>query len=183
MKPSAILVLGAAALSASFVVGAPEKKPMSFFDLKANTLEGSPKNLADFDGKVLLVVNTASECGFTPQYAGLQKLSDAYRDRGLVVLGFPANDFGAQEPGSPAEIRKFCDTRFKVTFPMFEKVKTKGTGQSPVYAFLTAKHGEPKWNFHKYLVGRDGQVRAAFPSAVAPDDKDLLAAIEAALGR
>jgi glutathione peroxidase len=154
---------------------------MSFNDLTANTLDGTPKNLSDYKGKVLVVVNTASECGYTPQYAGLQQLYESYKDKGVVVLGFPSNDFGGQEPGTAAEIKTFCEKKYHVTFPMFAKVKTKGEGQSPVYKFLTAKHGEPKWNFHKYVVGKDGQVRAAFPSAVKPDSRELKEAIDAAL--
>jgi glutathione peroxidase len=154
---------------------------MSFYDLTTNTLEGAPKTLSDYKDKVLVVVNTASECGFTPQYAGLQQLFENYKDKGVVVLGFPSNDFGGQEPGTAAEIKTFCEKKYHVTFPMFAKVKTKGEGQSPVYKFLTAGHGEPKWNFHKYVVGKDGRVRAAFPSAVKPDSQELKDAIEAAL--
>jgi len=154
---------------------------MSLYDLTAQTLEGKPQPLSTYKGKVALVVNTASECGFTPQYAGLEKLYEDYKDKGFVVLGFPSNDFGAQEPGSSAEIAKFCETKFHVRFPMFEKVKVKGDGKSPVYVFLTAKQAEPKWNFHKYLVGKDGQVIAAFPSKVEPESAELKQAIEAAL--
>ena len=154
---------------------------MSFYDLRAKNLDGTPADLTQYKGKVLLVVNTASECGFTPQYAGLEKLYEEYKDKGLVILGFPSNDFGKQEPGSPAEIKKFCETKFHVTFPMFEKVATKGDGQSPVYKFLAAKNGEPKWNFTKYLVGKDGQVRTSFPSKVTPEAKELRDAIDAAL--
>ena len=160
---------------------APAEKPMSFFDLSARTLTGEPKRLADYRGKVVLVVNTASECGFTPQYAGLEKLYASYKDRGVVVLGFPSNDFGGQEPGSAAEIKNFCEKRYAVTFPMFDKVVTHGEGQSPVYAFLTSKYGEPKWNFHKYLVGKDGQVVAAFGSKTTPESDELRQAIDAAL--
>jgi glutathione peroxidase len=154
---------------------------MSLHKLSANTIDKKPRTLDAYKGKVVLVVNTASECGFTPQYAGLQELYRSYKDRGLVVLGFPSNDFGGQEPGTEAEIKTFCDTKYKVSFPMFQKVKTKGEGQSPVYTFLAAKHGEPKWNFHKYLVGKDGQVIAAFPSKVKPDSPELRTAIESAL--
>ena len=154
---------------------------MSFYDLTANTLDGAPKNLSDYKGKVVVVVNTASECGYTPQYAGLQQLYENYRDKGVVVLGFPSNDFGGQEPGTPAEIKTFCEKKYHVTFPLFAKVKTKGEGQSPVYTFLAAKDGAPKWNFHKYVVGKDGQVRASFASAVKPDSQELKSAIEAAL--
>jgi glutathione peroxidase len=130
---------------------------------------------------VLLVVNTASECGNTPQYAGLEKLFEEYKGKGLVVLGFPSNDFGGQEPGSEQDIKKFCSTRYHVTFPMFQKVKTKGEGQSPVYQFLTHNEDVPEWNFHKYLVSKDGQVLRSFKARVQPEDKDLRAAIEAAL--
>lgn len=154
---------------------------MSLYDLTTNSLDGKPVKLADYKGKVLVIVNTASECGYTPQYAGLQKLYEGYRDKGVVVLGFPSNDFGGQEPGTPAQIKTFCETRFHVTFPMFEKVKTNGDGQSPVYRFLTAQHAAPKWNFHKYVVGKDGQVVAAFPSSVVPESAELKTAIEAAL--
>ena len=154
---------------------------MSFYDLDTTTLDGKPASLSQYKGKVLLVVNTASECGFTPQYEGLEKLYEAYKDKGVVVLGFPSNDFGGQEPGSAEQIKTFCEKKYHVTFPMFAKVKTKGDGQSPVYQFLTAKNGEPKWNFHKYVVGKDGQVRAAFPSAVKPESPELKHALEAAL--
>ncbi len=154
---------------------------MSLWDLTVNTLSGKPQPLALYRGKVALVVNTASECGFTPQYAGLEKLWEEYRDKGLVVLGFPSNEFGGQEPGSPQQIAQFCQKNYGVTFPMFEKVSTKGASQSPVYKLLTEKHGAPKWNFHKYLVGKDGQVKQAFASSVAPEAKELRAAIDAAL--
>jgi len=160
-----------------------EKKPMSFHDLSANRLNGKPEPLSGYQGKVVLVVNTASECGYTPQYAGLEKLYQEYKDKGVVVMGFPSNDFGGQEPGSAEEIKKFCELRYKVTFPMFEKVKTKGDGQSPVYAFLSKDHPAPKWNFHKYVVGKDGQVKAAFPSAVTPESAELKSAIDSALGQ
>jgi glutathione peroxidase len=155
---------------------------MSLHDISATTIDGEAQSLADYRGKVLLVVNTASQCGSTPQYAGLEGLWRHYRDRGLVVLGFPSNDFGAQEPGSEAEIKTFCSTMFKVSFPLFSKVHVKGDEQAPVYRFLAADYGEPKWNFHKYLVGRDGKVIKAFPTAIAPEDPSLRAAVEAALG-
>jgi glutathione peroxidase len=158
---------------------APE---MSLHDLTATTIDLQPQPLSAYKGKVALVVNTASECGYTPQYAGLEQLSREYAARGLVVLGFPSNDFGGQEPGTEAEIKSFCSLRYKVTFPMFSKVVTKGPDQSPIYQFLTAKHEPPKWNFHKYLVGKDGEVLRSFGHRVAPEDRDLRAAIEAALG-
>jgi len=144
-------------------------------------LDGSEQDLSEYRGKVVLVVNTASACGFTPQYAGLEQLWQDFRDRGLVVLGFPSNDFGGQEPGNPQEIREFCDTRFHVTFPMFDKIETKGDGQAPVFAFLTAKHPRPRWNFYKYLVGRDGEVLDYFVSITKPESKRIRKRIEAAL--
>jgi glutathione peroxidase len=155
---------------------------MSLHDISATTIDGEARSLADYKGKVLLVVNTASLCGSTPQYAGLEGLWRHYRDRGLVVLGFPSNDFGGQEPGREAEIKTFCTTRYKVSFPMFAKVKVMGDGQSPVFRFLGADYGEPKWNFYKYLVSRDGKVIKSFTNAVVPEDPSLRAAVEAALG-
>jgi glutathione peroxidase len=155
----------------------------SLYDLSVSTLEGEPQPLSIYKGKVALVVNVASECGFTPQYQGLEKLYESYKDKGFVLLGFPSNDFGGQEPGDGKQIREFCSSKFHVTFPMFEKVKTQGEGQSPVYAFLSDKNGAPKWNFHKYVVGKDGKVVAAFPSEVEPESAALNAAIDAALAR
>jgi glutathione peroxidase len=154
---------------------------MSFHDLSAETIDHQPQQLGNYKGQVLLVVNTASACGATPQYAGLEQLWREYKGRGLTILGFPSNDFGAQEPGSEDEIKSFCSTNYRVTFPLYAKVGTKGAGQSAVYKFLTAKHGEPKWNFHKYLVGKNGEVIRAFATSVEPNDADLRAAIEAAL--
>jgi glutathione peroxidase len=155
---------------------------MSVHDFSVTKINGQTQSLADYRGQVALLVNTASACGFTPQYAGLEELWRAYRDQGLVVLGFPSNDFGAQEPGSETEIQSFCSRNYDVSFPLFAKLKAKGgSAQAPLYAYLSAKSGAPQWNFHKYLVGKDGQVIAGFPSRVAPDDPKLRAAIEAAL--
>ncbi len=154
---------------------------MTFFDLTANSLAGKPQPLSAYRGKVVLVVNTASECGYTPQYAGLEKLHEEFHDKGLVVLGFPSNEFGAQEPGSAEQIHAFCEKNYGVKFPMFEKVATKGAAQSPVYHFLTAHHGEPKGNSHTYRVAKHGEVRAEFPSKVAPESSTLRDAISAAL--
>jgi glutathione peroxidase len=154
---------------------------MSLHDLTVDTIDLQPQSLSAYRGKVLLVVNTASECGYTPQYTGLERLWREYGDRGLVVLGFPSNDFGGQEPGTEAEIKDFCSTRYQVTFPLFGKVVTKGTAQSPVYQFLSARQEPPKWNFHKYLVGKDGEVIRGFGHKVTPEDPELRAAIDAAL--
>jgi glutathione peroxidase len=158
-----------------------KERAMSFYDLTETSIDLQPAPLSRWRGKVSLVVNTASECGNTPQYAGLEKLWQSYKDRDFALLGFPSNDFGRQEPGSEAEIKKFCSLKYHVTFPMFAKVKTRGEGKSPAYQFLTANHGEPRWNFHKYLVGKDGQVIRAFSADVQPEDPELRAAIDAAL--
>ncbi|MFO7610636.1 MAG: glutathione peroxidase [Candidatus Krumholzibacteriia bacterium] len=141
----------------------------SLWTLETRTLEGDPAPLADWQGQVVLVVNVASKCGLTPQYEGLEKLYRARRDEGFAILGFPSNDFMGQEPGSPAEIRQFCTTKFDVTFPLLAKVAVKGDGKDPVYGWLTAGGlEEPTWNFTKYLVGRDGKVIARFGPAPSP---------------
>ena len=135
--------------------------------------------LCQFKGKVLLVVNTASQCGFTPQYEGLEALYRRYKDRGLVVLGFPSNDFGGQEPGAGAEIARFCQVNYGVSFPMFAKTAVVGPAASPLYRDLAAQTGKrPRWNFHKYLVDRNGAVVASFESAVAPGDVRITTQIE-----
>jgi glutathione peroxidase len=159
----------------------PPPAAPSLYDFTVNSLDGKPVDLAQYRGHIVLVVNTASKCGFTPQYAGLEKLYQDYQAKGFFILGFPSNDFGGQEPGTAQEIATFCSTKYNVTFPMFEKVKTKGEGQSPIYRFLTTGHGEPKWNFHKYLIDKNGQVIGEFPSHVTPDSKPLRDAIDAAL--
>jgi len=179
MRPVLTLAL---VLAATLAIPAAERKvPVSLHDITLNTLEGKPQSLAAYQGKVVLAVNVASECGYTPQYAGLQKLYLEQKEHGLVVLGFPCNQFGGQEPGTATQIESFCQKNYGVTFPLFEKLDVKGAHQAPVYTFLTAKHGEPAWNFHKYLIGKDGQVIQAFGSKVAPDSAELKAAIEAAL--
>jgi len=155
---------------------------MGFYDLKTQRLDGRPADLGEFRGKVTLVVNVASECGFTPQYGGLQKLHDELAGDGFAVLGFPSNEFGGQEPGSAEQIQTFCQRNYGVRFPMFAKGETKpGAGQSPVYVFLTRSGEVPNWNFCKYLVGKDGEVRAFFPSNVAPEDRKLRQAVNEAL--
>ncbi len=149
-------------------------------------IDGKETSLTPYAGKVLLIVNVASECGFTPQYAGLEALWRKYRERGLVVLGFPANDFGAQEPGTNAEIKKFCTSRYEVTFPMFEKLHVKGPEQHPLYGALTGAAaglpGDVQWNFGKFLVGRNGRLVARYDSDTEPDSGTLAEAIEKALG-
>ena len=154
----------------------------SFYDLQTMALDGKPGNLAQYKGKVSLVVNVASKCGFTPQYEGLEKLQREMKGKGFNVLGFPSNDFGGQEPGSAQEIATFCKLTYDVTFPMFEKVVTKkGADQSPIYTFLGDTGNLPAWNFSKYVVDKNGKVVAFFPSAVTPEDPALRAAIAKAL--
>lgn len=151
--------------------------PTSIYELTMNRLDGTEEKLESYKGKVLLIVNTASECGFTPQYEGLEKLHEELSGKGLAILGFPSNDFGGQEPGSASDIGAFCKKNFGVTFPMFDKVETKGAGAAPLYKLLSEKAGEPKWNFHKYLVDRKGNIVKGFTSNVAPESKELRDAI------
>ena len=156
---------------------------MSAFDFGFTSIDGQPMPLDAYQGKVLLVVNVASYCGLTPQYEGLEALSKQYRDRGLVVIGVPANDFGAQEPGTEVEILTFCTTKFAIDFPMTAKELVVGPAAHPFYQWVVAELGAdaaPKWNFHKYLVGRDGKV-TSFGSRTTPDAPELVGAIEAAL--
>ena len=164
------------------VMYSPAAGSGSLYDLKTKTLAGQPADLGTYRGKVTLVVNVASRCGYTPQYECLEQLHRELAPRGFSVLGFPSNDFGGQEPGTAEEIQDFCKRTYDVTFPMFEKVVTKaGPGQSSVYAFLGQSGSLPQWNFSKYLVGKDGRVRAFFPSRTAPDATELRDAIEQAL--
>ena len=156
--------------------------PGSFYDLKTTTLAGEPAELKAYAGRVALVVNVASKCGYTPQYKGLQALHTELAPKGFVVLGFPSNDFGGQEPGTAEEIKTFCELNYGVTFPLFSKVVTRaGPEQSPIYAWLGRTGDLPKWNFSKYLIGKDGKVVAFYPSSVKPDAPELREAIEAAL--
>jgi glutathione peroxidase len=154
------------------------------WDFEAETLAGKPLPLSTYKGKVALIVNTASQCGLTPQYKGLQALYERFKDRGFVVLGFPSGDFGGQEFDSASEIREFCSTNYSVTFPLFEKCVVKaGKEQSPVFEALGTKTGVlPGWNFGKYLVSRDGKTAKFYASNVSPDGAELIAAIEKALG-
>ena len=157
------------------------------YDLELARLDGRPERLDTYSGKVVLAVNVASKCGFTPQYAGLQALYDRYADRGFTVLGFPCNQFFHQEPGNAEQIQEFCSTNYGVTFPLFEKIDVKGPNQHPLYTELTAsaddtgKAGNVGWNFEKFLVGRDGKVARRFRSRVTPEDPRVIEAIEALL--
>ncbi len=175
--------LPAAALTGSATAPAFEGANVdSLYDLTVTTLDGKPADLSHYRGTVTLVVNVASKCGYTPQYAGLEKLYRDLSSKGFVILGFPSNDFGGQEPGTPEEIRTFCTRNYDVTFPLFAKIVTKaGSDQSPVYGFLAKTGNLPQWNFSKYVIGKDGKVVAFFPSDVTPDSPELRAAIDKAL--
>ena len=182
------LAIGTVAAGLALGAVAPGVEPLkSIYDFTLKDIDGQEVSLADFKGKVLLVVNVASKCGFTRQYAGLEKLFQTDADKGLVVLGFPANNFLGQEPGTEAEIKSFCTLNYGVTFPMFAKISVKGENIHPLYAFLTDKELHPEtggaisWNFNKFLVGRDGKILARFDSRTAPEDPALVAAIETAL--
>jgi glutathione peroxidase len=156
-------------------------------DFSLNSIDGKPAPLGQYKGKVVLIVNVASLCGFTPQYAGLEKIYEKYKDQGFVILGFPANNFLAQEPGTNEEIKTFCSRKYNVTFPMYAKISVKGADMHPLYQFLTDKTANPatggdiKWNFTKFLVGKDGNVIARFESAVTPESAEVTSAIEKAL--
>ena len=160
---------------------------MSLYDTKLATLDGTPDALANEKGKVTLLVNVASKCGLTPQYTGLEKIHEQYKDRGFSVLGIPCNQFGEQEPGSPEEIKTFCSTTYGVTFPMTEKIEVNGDGRHPLYQELTkvadaeGVDGDIRWNFEKFLVGRDGNVVARFSPLVLPDAPEVVDSIEKAL--
>ena len=157
-------------------------------DFKVKTIDGKEQNLSDYKGKVVLFVNVASKCGLTPQYKGLEALYEKYKDQGFVILGFPANNFGSQEPGSNEEIKQFCTSKYDVQFPMMSKISVKGDDKHPLYHYLTEKEtagdmaGEVEWNFHKYLVDREGKLIASIPSRTKPDDQKVIEKIENALG-
>ena len=159
----------------------------SIYDIELPLLDGKPSRLSEYEGKVVLAVNVASKCGFTPQYAGLEAIYERYADRGFVVLGFPCNQFFNQEPGSAEKIQEFCSANYGITFPLFAKLDVKGSNQHPLYAILSeaadnaGKAGNVKWNFEKFLVGRDGHVVRRFRSKVVPEDPDLVKAIDSLL--
>lgn len=159
----------------------------SIYEFEVLDIDGNRVSLADYRGKVVMFVNTASQCGYTPQYEGLQKIYDRYKDRGFVILGFPANNFGGQEPGSNEEIKEFCTLRYKVTFPMFAKISVKGEDQHPLYAYLTSNKANPEfageitWNFNKFLANDKGEIVARFASKETPESPEVTKAIESAL--
>ena len=159
----------------------------SVYDFTMKSIDGKPVSLAEYHGKVLMLVNVASKCGFTPQYAGLEALYEKYKDRGLVIVGVPANNFGGQEPGTNEEIKKFCSNKYNVTFPMMAKVSVLDPDKAPLYVFLTGQSTDPqfagdiKWNFTKFLFDRNGKPVARFEPKVTPDSPEVTAAVEAAL--
>jgi len=170
----ALIVMHTLALSAGSVL-----------DQTVKDIDGKQAPLKSYQGKVLLIVNVASHCGFTPQYKGLEGLYEKYKDKGFAVLGFPCNQFGAQEPGTNEEIKQFCSSKYNVTFPLFDKIEVNGPNRHPLYAELAGKDspypGDIKWNFNKFLIGKDGKILKRFDSKVAPDSPELTQAIEAAL--
>ncbi len=179
-----LIVIGVAVLCLLNVVVA---SGASLYDVPLKDIDGKNTSLKAYKGQVLLLVNVASKCGYTPQYKGLEAIHRKYQAKGFKVLGFPSNDFGAQEPGTNEEIKTFCSSQYDVTFPMFDKLHVKGPEQHPLYAALTGKQspasGEVKWNFSKFLIGRDGKVLQRFDSKVTPDAPELTEAIEAALAQ
>ena len=160
----------------------------SIYNFTMRSIDGQQVSLKHFKGKVVMVVNVASRCGYTPQYAGLEALYEKYKDKGFVIVGVPANNFAQQEPGTNEEIKKFCSSKYNVTFPMMSKVSVKGDDKTPLYQYLTSTDEDPqfggdiKWNFTKFLVGRNGQLVARFEPAVTPDSPQVKAAVESALG-
>jgi glutathione peroxidase len=154
----------------------------SVYEFTMNSIDGKPTPLADYKGKVVMIVNVASKCGYTPQYAGLEALYRKYKDQGFVIVGVPANNFGSQEPGTNEEIKTFCKRTYDVTFPMLAKVSVKGSDKAPLYDYLTSTGGgDIKWNFTKFLIDKDGKVIARFEPAVKPDAPELVDAVEKAL--
>ena len=169
--------------------GATAAQAAGIYDFTMKSIDGQPVSLKTYSGKVVLLVNVASRCGFTPQYAGLEALYEKYKDRGLVIVGIPANNFGSQEPGTNDEIKTFCSRTYHVSFPMMSKVSVKGDDKTPLYQFLTDKSanpqigGEIQWNFTKFLFARNGQPLSRFEPNVTPDSPQVISAVESALGQ
>jgi len=181
-----MLVVTIVVLSVAFPMMVVHAAPASPLVGEVKKIDGTSVDLSSYKGKVVLIVNVASRCGKTPQYAGLQSLYEKYKDKGLVVLGFPANEFGAQEPGSDSEIKSFCSSKYGVTFDMFSKIVVKGPNKAPLYKALTESAnppGEVSWNFEKFLIGRDGSIVGRYQPGVEPSDAPLTQAIEAELAK
>jgi glutathione peroxidase len=181
---SCITVLSIGFIAGLIAIQSTSAASPSVFDFKMKDIDGKDVKLKKYKGNVLLVVNTASKCGYTPQYEGLQAMYDKYKDQGFYVLGFPANNFGSQEPGTEKEIKEFCTSKYKVTFPMFAKISVKGADQDPLYSYLTNKETDPEfagditWNFNKFLIDRKGNIVARFSSKDKPDSEAVTQAIE-----
>ena len=186
-----IASLAAFTYSAAMASGNASKKgdPASIYEFTMKNIDGKQVSLSDFRGHVVLIVNVASRCGFTPQYEALEKIYQKYQSQGFVILGFPANNFMSQEPGTDEEIKTFCSARYNVTFPMFSKISVKGSDMSPLYKYLTDKSSDPdfggdiKWNFNKFLLDKNGKIVARFEPPVKPDSDQVVQAIEKALGQ
>jgi glutathione peroxidase len=176
-------------LALCFAAAMAQAQTKSIYDFTMKSIDGEATSLASFKGKVVLLVNVASRCGFTPQYTGLEAVYEKYKDRGFVIVGVPANNFAGQEPGTDEEIKKFCSSKYSVTFPMMSKVSVLGDDKTPLYQYLTDKSldpqfgGEIKWNFTKFLFDRSGKIVARFEPATKPDSPEVAAAIEAVLGQ
>lgn len=181
-----LVVASFAAFASTFTLAADHHSPL---DHKVDSIDGKPVDLSQYKGKVVLVVNVASHCGNTKQYTNLENLYQKYSEQGLTILGFPANEFGKQEPGSNEEIAEFCKSKYQVDFPMFSKIVVKGDGIAPLYQHLTSKESNPKypgpisWNFEKFLIGRDGQVVARFKPKVNPESDEVIGVIEKELAK
>ena len=181
---SSVVLIVALALAQSSANPTADAKTTSVLDFKMKDIDGKDVNLSRYKGKVLLLVNTASKCGYTPQYEGLESIYEKYSKQGFYVLGFPANNFGSQEPGTESEIKEFCESKYKVTFPLFAKISVKGEDQNPLYKFLTSKETNPDfagditWNFNKFLVDKNGKVVARFSSKDTPESAAVTQEIE-----
>jgi len=177
----------AALFLALLAQGVLAESKQSVYEYPLKNIDGQPASLADYKGKVILLVNVASQCGYTPQYKALEAVYEKYKGQGFTIVGVPCNDFGAQEPGSNEEIKLFCSSKYNVTFPMMDKVHVKGAEQNPLYARLTSANaefpGDIKWNFNKFLIGRDGKVLKRFESKITPDSSEMTGAIEKALAQ
>jgi len=175
-----VAILLISVFSVFYTTAQQSKSTMNFYQFKAESLQGKEISMKDYKGKVVMIVNTASKCGFTPQYEGLEKLYKEYKDKGLVILGFPCNQFGGQEPGTAEEIQTFCKKNYGVNFPLAEKIDVKGDNISPVYKWLCNKtengvlDATITWNFNKFLLDENGKLLAYFPSKVTPDSEEIL---------
>lgn len=177
-----LMIVSALSLVQAFCLHAAD----SIYSISLKDIDGKSTSLKAYEGKVLLIVNVASKCGYTPQYAGLEALHEKYKDKGFAVLGFPCNQFGGQEPGTDEEIKQFCSSKYQVTFPLFDKIEVNGPNRHPLYVALAGGGspfpGDIKWNFNKFLIGRDGKILKRFDSKVKPDSAELVQAVENALG-